>query len=155
MGRLVGIVVVAVAAQAFAACGGDTTTVVNNTTTVTSEVATTTDNAAQTEESAEDAVMMNYGSQEFAEPAEFSFSVNGDLVANDLTWENWGGDTAEGSGRFAFRDYPSTRRVEVSGTIAVSGLSECNGKSYYTRTTFSFDSKPPFEPEVALPTPCD
>lgn len=149
MGRIIGIVGGVIAAVTLVACGGSDTTVINNTTTVTAEVTTTTEDAAG------DAVMMNQGSQEFTEPAEFSFSVNGDLVANDLTWANWGADTAKGSGTFAFRDYPSTRRVEVGGTVAVSGLSECNGKRYYTQAAFSFDSKPPFEPQVSsLPTPC-
>lgn len=129
-------------AAVLGGCGGDSTTIITQIQT--------------TEEATEDAVMMNFGSQEFTEPTEFSFSVNGDLVADHLTWENWGAASATGSGSFAFRDYPSTRRVAVGGVVTVSGLSTCHGTNYYTQTSFEFNSKPPFEPQaIELPTPCD
>ncbi len=155
--RFIAGLTLAIALAIAAGCGGSSnTTIINQTVTApaTDEVVP---GGSTTPTGATNApVMMDFGSQEFTEPAEFSFSVNGDLTAGDLQWSGWGEPTAQADGQLAFRDYPSTKRVEIPGTVTVSRLKECKGKNYYTRVSFDYGSGAPFDPNVPdLPTPCD
>jgi hypothetical protein len=135
-------------------CGGDSTTVINSTVAVTTTVSETT-----TSTSADTGAVFIQGvvGQGSSQPTNFSFSVDGDLSAAGLAWENWGEETATGSGDFSFRDYPSTRRVVVPGSMTVSRLAECQGAEYYTDISFDLPADAPFQPltKNILTTPCD
>jgi LppP/LprE lipoprotein len=89
-------------------------------------------------------------------PSEFALSVNGDLVAKDLRWRNWGSDTATASATFVFNPAPHTNPATVHGRFIATDLERCKAFSYYTTTRLEFDERPPFQPQVPrLGTPCD
>jgi hypothetical protein len=90
------------------------------------------------------------------QPSEFTFSVNGDLVAKDLRWQDWGQDTATASATFVFNPAPHTSQTTVHGKFVATDLERCRAVSYYTTTRLTFDERPPFQPQVPrLGTPCD
>ena len=89
-------------------------------------------------------------------PSEIAFSVNRDLVASELAWEDWGKPTASATATFVFDQAPHTSKSSVPGKLVVSGLERCGGAAYYTSTRFEFEEEPPFQPQVPpLSTPCD
>jgi hypothetical protein len=89
-------------------------------------------------------------------PSELAFSVNRDLVATGLRWENWGEPTATATATFVFDQAPHTGKSTIQGRLLVSRLERCQGASYYTVTRFEFDEEPPFQPRTPpLRTPCD
>ena len=93
--------------------------------------------------------------QEFSEPEEFRFSVNGDLIASSLSWSGWGGEEAEGTGELRFVDSQTEPAVKLPGVVTFSGLAECNGKTYYTHAEVEADNAP-FQPNpLEYPTPCE
>jgi hypothetical protein len=138
------------AALAASGCGGSTTTVINKTVTQaqTSTASTTSDPTK--------VFMMNLGSQRFVAPSDFSFSVDGDFVGENLNWTNWGDPTTIGTGTISERDYPSNRRVKFPGTIKLTGLQACKGAQYYTHATAPVPSSAPFKPDLShsLAIPC-
>ncbi|MFL5780827.1 MAG: LppP/LprE family lipoprotein [Thermoleophilaceae bacterium] len=90
------------------------------------------------------------------QPPDFAFSANGDLVAKDLHWKDWGQDTATASATFVFNPAPHTTQTTVHGKLVATDLERCRAVSYYTTTRLSFDERPPFQPQVPrLGTPCD
>jgi hypothetical protein len=92
---------------------------------------------------------------EVAEPESFSFSVNGDLVGHDLVWSGWGDPAgATATGVFEVRDQ-GLNSIALPGTLLVSEMRQCLGKSYYTRADVDLPRNAPFEPRVGeLSTPC-
>jgi hypothetical protein len=89
-------------------------------------------------------------------PSELAFSVDGDLVAKDLVWKDWGEDTATATGTFVFSPAPHTSTTTVHGSLTATDLERCRAVSYYTTTRLTFDGRPPFRPRVPrLSTPCD
>jgi hypothetical protein len=90
------------------------------------------------------------------QPPELQFSANGDLVAKDLHWKDWGQDSATTSATFIFNPAPHTRQTTVHGKLVATDLERCRAVSYYTTTRLTFDERPPFQPQVPrLGTPCD
>jgi hypothetical protein len=89
-------------------------------------------------------------------PSEFAFSANGDLVAKDLRWQDWGEDTATATATFLFSPAPHTTTTTVHGKLVATDLERCRAVSYYTTARLEFDERPPFRPQVPrLGTPCD
>src|SRR3954470_7059752 len=93
---------VAVAAGA-PGCGGETKTV---TRTVTNGGASTTP-----------AFIVDVLGKRSEQPSEFTFSVNGDLVAKDLRWQDWGQDTATASATFVFNAAPHNHPPTGHGRV--------------------------------------
>ena len=92
--------------------------------------------------------------QEFSEPEEFRFSVNGDLIGTDLSWTGWGDAEAEGAGELRFVDSQTEPPVSVPGVVTFTVLSECEGRNYYTHAEVDADNAP-FQPTpLDYPTPC-
>src|SRR4051794_29127770 len=90
------------------------------------------------------------------QPPQLAFSANGDLVAKDLHWRDWGQDTATASATFVFNPAPHTTQTTVHGKLVATDLERCRAVSYYTTTRLTFDERPPFQPQVPrLGTPCD
>jgi hypothetical protein len=132
----------------LAGCGGGDTTVIQTVATTTTTQSTATTSGGET-------FVMDVMSRQSAQPSEFQFSVNGDLIARNLSWGGWGSPTATGTGSFDFNPAPHDKTTTVPGTVTVSSPQRCNGDTYYTSVQFKFEQTPPFEP-VATPlsTPC-
>lgn len=102
------------------------------------------------------ALMMDVLGKKVERPSQFAFSANGDLVAQDLRWKDWGKETATATGTFLFNPAPHTTTTPVRGTLTATNLERCRAVSYYTTTRLEFDQRPPYQPQVPrLSTPCD
>src|ERR1700744_6481173 len=92
----------------------------------------------------------------FVEPATYSFSVDGDLVAKRLDWHSWGEDKAVAFGTIA--EHPANGLVDTfSGSVTASAPRTCNGARYYTEVMAHVPKQAdlvPTEP-TQLSTPCD
>lgn len=125
-------------------CGGKTTTVTDTVHGKSGGTSTT------------PAFIVDVAGKRAEQPSEFAFSVNGDLVARDLRWQDWGTDTATATATFVFSPAPHTKETAVRGRFVATDLERCKAVSYYTTTRLSFDEPPPFRPQVPrLGTPCD
>ena len=136
---------------ALAGCGDDDAP----TTTVTTPVgASGTTGVAGPAEPNGEALVRDLTGQEFSEPEEFRFSVNGDLIASGLSWTGWGEAEAEGTGELRFVDSQTEPPANLPGIVTLSGLAECEGRNYYTHAEVEADNAP-FEPSLPeYPTPC-
>ena len=102
-----------------------------------------------------DAFIRDLTGQEFSEPEEFRFSVNGDLIGSGLSWTGWGEDEAEGTGELRFVDSQTEPPATLPGVVTLSALAACDGRNYYTHAEVDADN-PPFEPNpLDYPTPCE
>ena len=136
---------------AAAGCGGDETTTVPTTTAGASGATGAIGPATPTGE----AFVRDLTGQEFSEPEEFRFSVNGDLIASGLSWTGWGDAEAEGTGELRFVDSQTEPATKVPGVVTFSGLAECAGQNYYTHAEVEADNAP-FQPSLPVyPTPCE
>lgn len=93
------------------------------------------------------------GGRYVARPNELVFSVDGDLVAQGLSWSHWGSDATTGRGRFIYRS--SSGNATVIGTVALSDPVRCRARAYYKRATVTAPGGP-FTPRGSIPfaTPC-
>jgi hypothetical protein len=88
-------------------------------------------------------------------PTTLSFSVNGDLEAEHVTWSDWGQRVAIGSGTFLYRSYPSNAVAAIPGTVTLSESMTCGGKLYYSAAVVDAPGGPftPASP-TKFRTPC-
>ncbi|MDX6582659.1 MAG: hypothetical protein QOI10_1843 [Solirubrobacterales bacterium] len=102
-----------------------------------------------------DVVITDPLGKEVSEPSTFAFSVNGDLVGHDLVWSGWGDPSgATSTGTFEIRA-EGVSSIALPGTLLLSELRQCLGKSYYTRADVKLPRDAPFQPQVGrLATPC-
>ena len=111
-----------------------------------------------TEEPVADTVYVQelFTNKKVEEPTRLVFSVNGDLVGEDLRWENWGSDVATATGSFVARNYEQGGSEIVTGGLVATDLRLCAGAGYYTRLRPSLPGSAPFQPRPAtFDTPCD
>jgi hypothetical protein len=94
-------------------------------------------------------------SRSFVEPASYSFSVDGDLVAKGLDWHGWGEAKATAFGTIAER--PASGLVDTfQGSVTASAPKTCNGARYYTEVFAHVPKQADFVPTepTQLTTPC-
>lgn len=92
----------------------------------------------------------------FVEPATYSFSVDGDLVAKSLDWHGWGEAKATAFGTIA--EHPASGLVDTfQGSVTASAPKSCQGATYYTEVFAHVPKQADFVPTepTALTTPCD
>lgn len=95
-------------------------------------------------------------SRRFVEPATYSFSVDGDLVAKSLDWHGWGEAKATAFGTIA--EHPASGLVDTfQGSVTASAPITCNGATYYTEVFAHVPKQADFVPTepTKLTTPCD
>ena len=91
-----------------------------------------------------------------SEPSTFAFSVDGDLVGQDLQWSGWGSDPATATGTLVERTGGSLKTVPVEGTVTLRGLTDCRGARYYARANVTVPASAPFQPgAITLGSPCE
>jgi hypothetical protein len=133
-------------AAALAACGGGGTTTVHETTVMRHS-------EPQHGETLLPAVS---GQGAFAKPANYSFSVDGDLVGKSLTWHSWGEPKATAFGTLVERPANGLKDT-FSGSVTASAPKKCNGATYYTQVFPHLPPQADFVPTepTKLTTPCD
>jgi hypothetical protein len=92
----------------------------------------------------------------FVEPATYSFSVDGDLVAKSLDWHGWGEAKATAFGTIA--EHPASGLVDTfQGSVTASAPMTCEGARYYTEVFAHVPKQADFVPTepTKLTTPCD
>ncbi len=92
----------------------------------------------------------------YVEPATFSFSVDGDLVAKSLDWHGWGEAKATAFGKLEERS--ANGLVDTfDGSVTVSNPVKCKGATYYTQVIAHLPPQADFVPTepTKLSTPCD
>jgi hypothetical protein len=92
----------------------------------------------------------------FVEPATYSFSVDGDLVAKSLNWHGWGEPKATAFGTIA--EHPASGLVDTfQGSVTASAPKTCKGATYYTQVFAHVPKQADFVPTepTKLSTPCD
>jgi hypothetical protein len=129
-------------ALAAGGCGGGGTTTI-----ITSETTTVT-------RAAQSILIEDPLGRRTSQPPRFEFAANGDLVATQLQWSDWGSPTATGHAVFLFSPAPHATTTQVPGTLTVGGIRQCRGEAYYTTVQLAFERTPPFQPQVRLSTPC-
>jgi hypothetical protein len=88
-------------------------------------------------------------------PATYSFSVDGDLVANGLDWHGWGEAKATAFGTLA--EHPASGLVDTfQGSVTASAPKTCKGVRYYTEVFAHLPKQADFVPTepTKLRTPC-
>lgn len=96
------------------------------------------------------------GSRRFVEPATYSFSVDGDLVAKNLNWHGWGEAKANAFG--TLDEHPASGLVDTfQGSVTASAPKTCQGATYYTQVFAHVPKTADFVPTepTKLATPCD
>jgi hypothetical protein len=96
------------------------------------------------------------GNRRFVEPATYSFSVDGDLVAKNLDWHGWGEPKATAFGTLA--EHPASGLVDTfQGSVTASAPKTCQGATYYTEVFAHVPKQADFVPTepTKLSTPCD
>jgi hypothetical protein len=91
----------------------------------------------------------------FVEPATYSFSVDGDLVAKSLGWHGWGQAKATAFGTIA--EHPASGLVDTfQGSVTASAPKVCEGARYYTEVFAHVPKQADFVPTepTKLSTPC-
>jgi hypothetical protein len=94
--------------------------------------------------------------QRYIEPATYSFSVDGDLVAKSLEWHGWGEAKATAFGTIA--EHPASGLVDTfQGSVTASAPKTCQGATYYTEVFAHVPKQADFVPTepTKLSTPCD
>jgi hypothetical protein len=92
----------------------------------------------------------------YVEPATYSFSVDGDLVAKSLDWHGWGEAKATAFGTIA--EHPASGLVDTfQGSVTASAPVACDGARYYTEIFAHVPKQADFVPTepTKLSTPCD
>ncbi|HXF30042.1 MAG TPA: hypothetical protein VN522_00880 [Solirubrobacterales bacterium] len=92
----------------------------------------------------------------FVEPATYSFSVDGDLVAKNLDWHGWAEAKATAFGTIA--EHPASGLVDTfQGSVTASAPKTCDGARYYTEVFAHVPKQADFVPTepTKLSTPCD
>jgi hypothetical protein len=92
----------------------------------------------------------------FVEPATYSFSVDGDLVAKSLDWHGWGEAKATAFGTMA--EHPASGLIDTfQGSVTASAPKACQGAIYYTEVFAHVPKQADFVPTepTKLSTPCD
>lgn len=92
----------------------------------------------------------------YVEPATYSFSVDGDLVAKSLDWHGWGEAKATAFGTIA--EHPASGLVDTfQGSVTASAPQTCQGATYYTEVFAHVPKQADFVPTepTKLSTPCD
>jgi hypothetical protein len=132
-------------AVALAACGGGTTTIREKTVMRHSE--------PQHGETLLPAVS---GQGAFVKPANYSFSVDADLVGKELAWHGWGEPKATAFGTLVERP-ASGLKDTFNGSVTVSAPKKCQGATYYTQVFPHLPPQADFVPTepTKLSTPCD
>jgi hypothetical protein len=130
--------------------GGGTTTVINKTVTASGAEANRANSTYLPSPAYE---------RKYVEPTDYSFSVDGALVAKDLRWEGWGSPIATGIGTIEERNWASGEfndRPTYRGSVVASGLERCKGRAYYTEVVAQVPSNAVYVPKEAtqLTTPC-
>jgi hypothetical protein len=91
----------------------------------------------------------------FVEPATYSLSVDGDLVAKSLDWHGWGEAKATAFGTIA--EHPASGLVDTfQGSVTASAPRTCQGATYYTEVFAHLPKQADFVPTepTKLSTPC-
>jgi hypothetical protein len=91
----------------------------------------------------------------FVEPATYSFSADGDLVAKSLDWQGWGEAKATAFGTIA--EHPASGLVDTfQGSVTASAPKTCEGARYYTEVFAHVPKQADFVPAepTKLSTPC-
>lgn len=95
---------------------------------------------------------------ETVEPSIYSFVVDGSFAGAHLKWEDWGSQTATGTGIIEERDFNGgfNDRKRYPGTVIATGLEECKGRNYYTEVSANVPPNAIYVPEetTQLTTPC-
>jgi hypothetical protein len=96
------------------------------------------------------------GQGAFAKPANYTFSVDGDLVGKELAWHGWGEAKATAFGTLVERP-ASGLKDTFSGSVTASAPKRCNGKTFYTEVFAHLPPQADFFPTepTKLETPCD
>lgn len=92
----------------------------------------------------------------YVEPATYSFSVDGDLVAKSLDWHGWGEAKATAFGTIA--EHPASGLIDTfQGSVTASAPKTCQGATYYTEVFAHVPKQADFVPTepTKLSTPCD
>ena len=133
-------------AVALAACGGGGTTTVHEKTVMRHS-------EPQHGETLLPAVS---GQGAFAKPANYSFSVDGDLVGKELAWHGWGEPKATAFGTLVERP-ASGLKDTFNGSVTASAPKSCKGARYYTEVIAHLPKQADFVPTepTKLKTPCD
>jgi hypothetical protein len=142
---LLALLAVLALAVALAACGGGTTTVHEKTVMRHSE--------PQHGETLLPAVS---GQGTFVKPANYSFSVDGDLVGKELAWHGWGEPKATAFGTLVERP-ASGLKDTFNGSVTAAAPKKCQGATYYTQVFPHLPPQADFVPTepTKLSTPCD
>jgi hypothetical protein len=136
-----------VLALALAACGGGGSTTITQTQTVMRHAK---------KKSGQTFLPDVATSRRFVEPATYSFSVDGDLVAKSLDWHGWGEAKATAFGTIA--EHPASGLVDTfQGSVTASAPKTCGGVTYYSQVFAHVPKQADFVPTepTKLPTPCD
>jgi hypothetical protein len=146
--RLLSALIVALAlAVALASCGGGGSTTSTRTQTVMRHAK---------KESGQTFLPDIATHRRFVEPATYSFSVDGDLVAKSLDWHGWGEPKATAFGTIA--EHPASGLVDTfQGSVSASAPVTCEGARYYTEVFAHVPKQADFIPTepTKLSTPCD
>lgn len=96
------------------------------------------------------------GQGTFVKPANYSFSVDGDLVGKELTWHGWGEAKATAFGTLVERP-ASGLKDTFNGSVTASAPKKCQGATYYTQVFPHLPPQADFVPTepTKLSTPCD
>jgi hypothetical protein len=96
------------------------------------------------------------GQGAFVKPANYSFSVDGDLVGKELAWHSWGEAKATAFGTLVERP-ASGLKDTFNGSVTASAPKKCQGATYYTQVFPHLPPQADFVPTepTKLSTPCD
>jgi len=145
--RLLSALLAAIAlAVALASCGGGGSTTITRTQTV----------MRHAQKRAGQTFLPDVATEHrFVEPATYSFSVDGDLVAKSLDWHGWGEAKATAFGTIA--EHPASGLVDTfQGSVTASAPRTCEGVRYYTEVFAHVPKQADFVPTepTKLSTPC-
>jgi hypothetical protein len=95
------------------------------------------------------------GQGAFVKPANYTFSVDGDLVGKELAWHGWGEPKATAFGTLVERP-ASGLKDTFSGSVTASAPKKCQGATYYTQVFPHLPPQADFVPTepTKLSTPC-
>jgi hypothetical protein len=95
------------------------------------------------------------GQGAFVKPANYTFSVDGDLVGKELAWHSWGEPKATAFGTLVERP-ASGLKDTFNGSVTASAPKQCQGATYYTQVFPRLPPQADFVPTkpTKLSTPC-
>ena len=95
------------------------------------------------------------GQGSFVKPANYSFSVDGDLVGKELKWHGWGEAKATAFGTLIERP-ASDLKDTFSGSVTAGAPKKCHGATFYTEVFPHLPPQADFVPTepTKLETPC-